>query len=298
LVSAGAGVEAARGVAAKGPETMADEPTDWLAVNKRDAPLILAFPHAGTDLTPDIEHDLASSKLACQDTDWWLDRLYDFAAGLGATTVRTALSRTVIDVNRDPSGAPLYPDRTSTGLCPTTTFDGQAIYRAGHEPDQARIDARRRLYHEPYHLAIAAQIGRLRARHGRVVLYDAHSIRSVVPGLFAGELPHFNIGTFNGASCDPALTAQVEAACDVPGFTRTVDGRFQGGWTIRRHGRPADGVHAIQMELACRAYMDEPDGAPTPSNWPSPYDPDRATPARAVLAKVLETCLDFASGVG
>jgi N-formylglutamate deformylase len=275
---------------------MTAEPAAWLAVNERDAPLLVAFPHAGTGLTADIEHDLASSRLACQDTDWWLDRLYDFAAGLGATTVRTALSRTVIDVNRDPGGASLYPGRATTELCPTTTFDGQPLYRPGHQPDAARIDARRRLYHDPYHQAIAAQISRLRARHGRVVLYDAHSIRSLIPRLFDGELPHFNIGTFNGASCDPDLTARVDAACDVPGFTRVVNGRFQGGWTTRRHGRPADGDHAIQMELACRAYMDEPDGPPNPSNWPSPYDPDRATPARAVLAKVLETCLAFATG--
>jgi formiminoglutamase len=275
---------------------MIAEPSDWLAVNERDAPLIVAFPHAGTSLTAELEHDLTSPNLACQDTDWWLDRLYDFAAGLGATTVRTALSRTVIDVNRDPSGASLYPGRTTTELCPTTTFDGQPLYRPGHEPDGARIDSRRRLYHDPYHRAIAAQVARLRGRHSRVVLYDAHSIRSLIPRLFEGELPHFNIGTFNGASCDAALTASVDAACDVPGFTRVVNGRFQGGWTTRRHGRPDEGAHAIQMELACRTYMDEPDGALTSSNWPSPYDPDRATPARAVLAKVLETCLAFASG--
>jgi formiminoglutamase len=224
-----------------------------------------------------------------------VDRLYDFAAALGVTTVRTSISRTVIDVNRDPSGASLYPGKTTTELCPTTTFDGEALYRSGHEPDPAQIEARVRLHHEPYHAALAAQIARLRARYARIVLYDAHSIRSLIPRLFEGELPHFNIGTFNGASCDPALTARVDAACDIPGFSRVVNGRFQGGWTTRRHGRPDDGVHAIQMELACRAYMDEPNGPPTSANWPSPYDSHRATPAREVLAKVLETCIAFAS---
>jgi formiminoglutamase len=268
--------------------------TSWLAVNERDAPLIVAFPHTGTDVPADVERDLVSSKLACRDTDWWVDRLYDFVAALGATTVRTAISRAVIDVNRDPSGGSLYPGLATTELCPTTTFDGEALYRAGHEPDPAGIEARRRLYHEPYHAALAAQIARLLAGHPRVVLYDAHSIRSLIPRLFEGELPHFNIGTFGGASCDPALTERVDAACDIAGFSRVVNGRFQGGWTTRFHGRPGDGVHAIQMELACRAYMDEPAEPLTSANWPSPYNEDRATPARAVLAKVLETCIAFA----
>ena len=270
--------------------------TSWLAVNERDAPLIVAFPHTGTDIPADVEHDLASATLARQDTDWWLDRLYDFAAALGATTVRTAISRAAIDVNRDPSGASLYPGQATTELCPTTTFDGEPLYRPGHAPDPARIGERRRLYHAPYHEALAAQIARLRARHSRIVLYDAHSIRSVIPRLLEGELPHFNIGTWRGASCDPALTAGVEAACAVVGFTQVTNGRFQGGWTTRAHGRPSDGVHAIQMEMACRAYMDEPPGPLTAADWPTPYDPDRATPAREVLAKVLETCLAFASG--
>ncbi|HLZ83501.1 MAG TPA: N-formylglutamate deformylase [Caulobacteraceae bacterium] len=273
---------------------MTSDPNDWLAVNERDAPLIVAFPHTGTDIPADIDRDLASSPLARQDADWWLDRLYDFAASLGATTVRTSISRTVIDVNRDPSGASLYPGQATTELCPTTTFDGEPLYRTGRAPDPAHVDERRRLWFEPYHAALADQIARLRSRHGRVVLYDAHSIRSIITRLFEGELPHFNIGTYGGASCDPVLTASIEAACAVPGFTQVTNGRFQGGWTTRRHGRPAEGVHAIQMEMACRAYMDEPEGPLTATNWPPPYDPDRATPARAVLAKVLETCIAFA----
>jgi formiminoglutamase len=273
---------------------IADAPS-WLAVNERDAPLIVAFPHAGTDIPSDIERDLASTTLARQDTDWWLDRLYDFAAALGATTVRTTVSRTVIDMNRDPTGAPLYPGQATTELCPTTTFEGEPLYRPGRAPEPKAVDERRRRWHEPYHAAIGAQISRLKARHGRVVLYDAHSTRSVIPRLFEGELPHFNIGTFRGASCDPALTAAVAGACEVPGFSSVIDGRFQGGWTTRRHGRPGDGVHAIQMELACRAYMDEPAGPLTSANWPSPYDPDRATPARTILSHVLSACLAFAS---
>lgn len=265
---------------------------DWLEVGRGDAPLVVSFPHTGTDIPEEIEARLVSPWLARKDADWWIDRLYGFARSLGATTVRTAISRTVIDVNRDPSGASLYPGQTTTELCPTTTFDGEPLYREGEAPDAAEIARRREAYFAPYHAALAAELERLRASHGRVVLYEAHSIRSRIPRLFDGELPNFNIGTNSGASCDPALTSVVEAACDASGFSRVTNGRFKGGWTTRHYGRPETGVHAVQMELACRGYMDE---TPVePELWPSPYDPARAAAMRGALAKVLNACLDFA----
>jgi len=266
----------------------------WLEIHRGVAPLVVGFPHTGTDIPAGLESGFVSPWLARRDADWWIDRLYDFAADLGATTVRTRISRSVIDVNRDPSGASLYPGQATTELCPTTSFDGEPLYRPGAEPDAAEIDRRRTTYFEPYHAALAAELERLRAQHERVVLYDAHSIRSRIPRLFEGELPQFNIGTFSGASCDAALTAAVEAACDAPGFGRVTDGRFKGGWTTRRYGAPASGVHAIQMELACRGYMDDPDAPPTPDSWPSPYDPARAAAMRAALTQILTAVLDFA----
>ncbi|WP_309090477.1 N-formylglutamate deformylase [Phenylobacterium sp.] len=268
---------------------------DWLEVTRGEAPLLVSFPHTGTDIPADIEARLTSPWLARKDADWWIHRLYDFAAELGATLVRTRISRTVIDVNRDPSGASLYPGQATTELCPTTTFDGEPLYLEGQAPDEAEIAQRRATWFEPYHQMLSAELARLRARHGRVVLYEAHSIRSHVPRLFDGELPNINIGTNSGASCDPVLTDAVERACDASGFSRVTDGRFKGGWTTRHYGRPDDGVHAIQMELACRGYMDEPAGPPTPEAWPAPYDPDRARFMRGALTHVLNACLDFAS---
>ena len=267
--------------------------TDWLEIVRGDAPLVVSFPHTGTALIPRVSGRLISPWLARKDADWWVERLYDFAPDLGATTVRTAMSRTIIDVNRDPSGASLYPGQATTGLCPTTTFDGEPLYRRA-EPDEAEIARRRVDYFEPYHAALQGEIARLRARHGKVVLYEAHSIRSEIPRLFEGKLPNFNIGTNSNASCDPALTAAVEAACDASPFSRVTNGRFKGGWTTRRYGRPGDGVHAIQMELACRGYMDEPPGLLTSRTWPTDYSEDRAAPMRAVLTQVLNACLDFA----
>jgi N-formylglutamate deformylase len=154
------------------------------------------------------------------------------------------------------------------------------------------------VYFEPYHDAIVIEIARLRARYPLVVLYDCHSIRSTIPRLFEGALPNFNIGTNTGASCAPALTQAVEAACARTGFTRVTNGRFKGGYTTRHHGRPAQAVHAIQMELACRGYMHEPLGPVNADNWPSPYDEVTARPMRAALRLILESCLRFVDTQG
>lgn len=266
----------------------------WLTVRRGSAPLVVTMPHTGTELVAGIEAGLESPWLARKDADWWIHRLYDFAADLGATVIRTDISRTVIDVNRDPSGASLYPGQATTELCPTTTFDGEPLYRPGYAADATQIATRRRAYFEPYHRALTDEIARLRTRHARVVVYDCHSIRSRIPRLFAGRLPNFNIGTNSGASCAPELTARVEAICAETAFERVTNGRFKGGYTTRHHGRPADGVHAMQMELACRGYMREPDEV-NPGNWPTPYEEGVAAPMRAVLERILRACIEFAA---
>jgi len=268
----------------------------WLTVRQGAAPLLLCMPHTGTMIPPEIESRLVSPWLARKDTDWWIDRLYGFASDLGASVVHTSLSRTVIDCNRDPSGASLYPGQATTELCPTTTFDGEMLYRAGAAPQEAEIAARRADYFEPYHHAVASEIARLRALHPVVVLYDCHSIRSQVPRLFTGTLPNFNIGTYAGASCAPQLAARIERLCDRGGpFSRVTNGRFKGGYTTRHYGQPQVGVHAVQMELACRGYLREPQGEVDVANWPSPWDEAVAAPMRAVLQQVLGACLEFAS---
>ena len=282
---------------------------DWLHIHRGDAPLVVAFPHGGTDLAG-LDDRFVSPWLARLDIDWWIAELYAFVRDLGATTVATDISRSVIDMNRDPSGASLYPGQATTELCPTTSFDGEPLYRGGG-PDAAEVGRRLDHWHRPYHAALAGELERLRATHGRVVLYDAHSIRSHVPRLFDGELPQFNIGTNNGATCAAELTDAVAAACLRPGESRgpssggetgprlppgndlVVNGRFKGGWTTRHYGRPESGVHAIQMELAQRGYMTEP-ATPDESNWPSPLDPDPAI--LPVLRRVIAAALDFAKG--
>ena len=259
----------------------------WLHVARRDTPLILAFPHGGTHVPEALADQFRSTWWAIRDADWHIRALYDGLAD--ATMIWTDVSRSVIDCNRDPSGASLYPGQNTTGLCPSETFDAQPLYRDGAAPD---IDARRAAWFAPYHAAIGEEIARLRALHPRIVLYDCHSIRSRIPHLFDGELPELNIGTDNGATCDAVLSDAVVAAS--AGRSHVLDGRFRGGWTTRHYGRPREGVHAIHMEIAMRAYLDEPAGAPDEANWPPRWNPERAAPLRADLARILAAAMAFA----
>lgn len=256
-------------------------------ITRRDGPLVLSMPHSGTHVPHDIGARLTEAGRDLPDTDWWLERLYDFAGELEATEIRANASRYVIDVNRPPDDASLYPGQFTTGLCPTITFDGEPLYYDGKEPDAAEIESRRRAWHEPYHAALTAELERVRERHGFALLYDCHSIRSRVPRLFDGELPVLNVGTNNGRSCARSLeTAIVNVCAGQDEFSHVVNGRFRGGWITRHHGRPEGGVHAVQMELAQRAYMLE--------RPPREFDETRAERTRAVLRGVLDAMLEWA----
>ncbi|SKB48875.1 N-formylglutamate deformylase [Sphingopyxis flava] len=260
-------------------------------IRRGTEPLVVAFAHGGTDLAG-LDDQFISPARALFDTDWWIEDLYAFAADMGATLIANDISRSIVDMNRDPSGASLYPGQATTELCPSTTFDGAPLHRFG-VPDEAEITRRLQQYHRPYHEALSAELARLRDAHGRVVLYDAHSIRSRVPRLFEGELPQFNIGTNGGVTCAEELEAAIANICAASGKSHVVNGRFKGGWTTRHYGRPEDGVHAIQMELAMRGYMAEPEIL-SELDWPPPIDPH--PPIRPVLRQLLAAALAFAKG--
>ncbi len=268
---------------------------NWLTIRRGSAPLVISIPHAGVEIPREIETTLVSPWLARKDTDWWVDRLYQHAGMSDLTIVQTAISRTVIDVNRDPSGRSLYPGQATTELCPSMTFDGEPLYQSGEAPGAEEVLRRKARWFVPYHEALSAELARLRGAHAHVVLYDAHSIRSSVPRLFDGTLPHFNIGTNAGASCAAELTRAVEAACDATSFSRVTNGRFRGGYITRKHGNRHLGVHAIQMELACRSYLREPIGRVDPSNWPLPLDEGFAAPMIVAIGEILRASLQFAA---
>ncbi|NDV00191.1 N-formylglutamate deformylase [Pseudoroseicyclus tamaricis] len=254
-------------------------------VTRGDGPVVLGLPHTGTWLPEDVRARLNERGRALADTDWHIDRLY---AGLlpGVTKVRATFHRYLLDANRDPSGASLYPGQNTTGLVPMTDFDGEAIW--DDPPGEVEIEARREAYHAPYHAALSAELERVRARHGVAILYDCHSIRGEIPFLFGGHLPDFNIGTNGGTTCAPAIEAAVQGICAAaPGYSYILNGRFTGGWTTRHYGRPAKGLHAIQMELAQRNYLTEE--AP-----PWAYDEAKAEALRTHLKDILQTLAGLA----
>lgn len=225
-----------------------------VAVSRGDSPVILSFPHVGTYVPDDISEQLNEEGKLLRDTDWHVHELY---SGLlpNASTVRATFHRYVVDANRDPSGANLYPGQTGTGLVPLSTFDNVPIWRPGVEPDADETARRLTAFHAPYHAALQAEVERVHARYGVAVLYDCHSIRSVIPWMFEGVLPDFNIGTNIGQSCASVIEQDVLRICAGSGRTHVLNGRFRGGWTTRHYGKPEQGVHAIQMELAQSSHL-------------------------------------------
>jgi len=244
-------------------------------------PLLISMPHAGLRLTPAVESGLIDAAKSLPDTDWHIPRLYDFADELGASVVAAEYSRFVIDLNRPSDNKPLYAGAT-TGLYPETLFDGVPLFH------QQPSDAERARYLEeiwvPYHRTIEQELARLRDEFGYALLWDAHSIRSHVPHLFEGRLPDFNLGTFNGASCDPELAQRLESVCARFGdYNHVLNGRFKGGHITRHFGAPAHDIHAVQLELAQSTYMEEFE--------PFNYRPDLAEPTREVLKALLTELL-------
>ncbi|MFB9224691.1 N-formylglutamate deformylase [Paracoccus cavernae] len=249
-----------------------------------DSPIILGLPHTGTWVPDEIRAKLNARGQTLADTDWHIERLYD---GLldGATTVRALFHRYVIDANRGPDDASLYPGQNTTGLVPVTDFDGEPIWL--ENPTEAEIAARKATYHAPYHAALQAEIERVKARHGVAILYDCHSIRSHIPFLFEGTLPDFNIGTNNGATCDAAIESATFDICAASGRTHVLNGRFKGGWTTRHYGQPENGVHAIQMELAQATHL-------TTEAVPFSYDEEKAEGMRVHLRQILGALAELA----
>lgn len=254
-------------------------------VHHGEGPIVLGFPHAGTWLPTGVWAELNETGRALTDTDWHVDRLY---AGLlpDATTVRATFHRYLIDANRDPAGASLYPGRNTTELVPTTDFDGSAIWNK--VPSDNEIEMRRERYHSIYHAALENEMRRVRDRHGIVILFDCHSIRSTIPFLFDGLLPDFNIGTNDGVTCAPGIQQATNDICtSASDYTCAMNGRFKGGWTTRRYGRPPEGFHAIQMELAQSTYLKSEES-------PFEYDDVRAGRLRPILSDILHSLKDRA----
>lgn len=257
--------------------------SDVYELHRGTAALLISLPHDGTAIPEDIAPHMHDAARRVPDTDWHVATLYDFARELGASILVPRYSRYVIDLNRAPDGRALYPGRAETSLCPTIAFSGEPIYREGHAPDEAEVERRRTTYWQPYHLALAGELARIKSAHGQALLWEGHSIRSEVPMLFEGRLPDLNLGTADGASCGSErlrrITDLLGAQTD---YSWVANGRFKGGFITRNYGRPADGVDAVQLELAQLTYMDERSQR---------YDAVRAGRLQGLLKKMLATAL-------
>jgi N-formylglutamate deformylase len=256
---------------------------DVFALHRGTTPLLVSLPHDGTALPEALAQRMTAEARGVPDTDWFVGRLYDFARQLGASLLVPVHSRYVVDLNRPPDDLSLYPGQKTTGLCPVQRFTGEPVYLAGQEPSAGEVADRVERYWRPYHDALGAELARLRGLHGRAVLWEGHSIRSVVPFLFEGRLPDFNLGTAAGTSCAPAMQARLEALLAAQSdYSWVSNARFKGGYITRHYGRPAEGVDAVQLELAQSTYMDETTGR---------YDASRAQRLQGVVGSLLRAAL-------
>lgn len=254
------------------------------ALHRGNSPLFVSLPHVGTELPDDQRWRYVERAFGVEDTDWHLDRLYDFARDLGASLIVPRYSRYLIDLNRPRENTPMYPGMNNTELCPTRFFTGEPLYRDDSAPDPAEIARRVERYWRPYHEALRAELDRLRERHGHAILFDGHSIKSELPWLFDGRLPDLNLGTADGASCAPTLRSTLAAVLAGQNrFSQVVDGRFKGGHTTRHYGDPERGVHAIQLEMCWRCYLEE--------SAPQAWDAGRAEAVLPVLRQLIDTML-------
>lgn len=255
-------------------------------LHRGHTPLLLSLPHVGTLIPTELQSLYTDEALAAPDTDWFLDEVYAFAHELGASVLVPRWSRYVIDLNRPPENAPMYPGVNNTELCPTRDFTGQPIHRPGGAPGPAQVNERLARYWQPYHQALADELARLKAAHGHALLWDGHSIKSELPWLFQGRLPDLNVGTVDGASCDGRLRAALNGVLSAQSrYSHVTDGRFKGGYITRQHGRPAQGVHAVQLEMCWSTYMDE-----TP---PWQLSPERCADLQPLLRALLTTMLHW-----
>ncbi len=261
---------------------------DVYTLHRGSAPLLVSVPHDGTAVPDDIAARLTPEARRVPDTDWHVARLYAFARELGASLIVPKHSRYVIDLNRSEDDVSLYPGQNTTGLCPVVRFSGDPVYLPGQEPSEDEIRARVDRYWRPYHAALRGELERLRTAHGRVVLWEGHSIRGELPFLFEGRLPDLNLGTAAGASCSSPLQARLETALAAQrGYDFVVNGRFKGGYITRHYGDPAHGIDAVQLEISQRIYMDEDS---------FDYDEQRAAHAQAAIRTLLQHALDHALG--
>jgi N-formylglutamate deformylase len=256
---------------------------DTYTLHRGTAPLLISLPHDGSDIPATLAARMTASAQRAPDTDWFVSRLYEFGKSLGASMLVPRFSRYVVDLNRPPDDVSLYPGQNTTGLCPIVQFSGEPVYLEGQLPDEREIAGRIETYWQPFHTALENELQRIRGEHGRVLLWEGHSIRGRLPFLFEGRLPDFNVGTVNGTSCLPRTQTAIESMLsEQTDYSWISNGRFKGGYNTRHYGRPTQGIEAVQLELVQSNYMDEDAVS---------YYERLAAPTQALIVKLMRAAL-------
>lgn len=253
-------------------------------VTSTKLPIVLSVPHAGTMIPQAIQSELKEALLPADDTDWFVDQLYEFAPQLGITMIVAQNSRWVIDLNRDPAGKPLYQDgRVITGLCPATNFLGEPIYKdARTSVAEEEVARRRALYFDPYHSALNNLLQETKTTFGHVLLWDCHSIRKNVPSISNEPFADLILGTVDGTSAAPEIIANTVSQLQNSSYSFSMNNPFKGGFITRCFGKPEANQHALQLEMAKVNYMDDREER---------YDAKRAASMQSLLIKTILSAL-------
>ncbi len=241
----------------------------------KSVPILISSPHSGTAFPPEIRSKFDAEMARKQDdADWFIDQLYDFAPQLGITMITANYSRWVIDLNRNPKSQPLYSDgRVITGLVPVTNFNGASLYNS-EVPDTSEINVRIEKYYQPYHAEVRKMLDQMKSQFGKVLLFDAHSIRKIVPGIQPQPFPDLILGDNDGKSASESIINVAWNSISKSKYEVSHNHPFKGGQITRSFGRPEKNVHALQLEMAKINYMDVTE---------TEYDVAKATEMRHLL---------------
>jgi N-formylglutamate amidohydrolase len=249
-------------------------------------PILLSVPHCGINFPEEIKSEYKQSLIqAPDDTDWFVHQLYDFAPSMGITVIHAVYSRWVIDINRDPQSKPLYTDgRIITALCPTTTFLGESIYNDGRD-EVGGEEVKRRVenYYNPYHQKIQELLNDLKLQFGKVLLWDCHSIRELVPTIHKEKFPDLILGDADGTSASPGIIETAIKGLETREYSFSHNYPFKGGYITRHFGKPVENQHALQLEMSKTKYMDDAE---------KKYDATRATKMSKLLKATLSNLTD------
>jgi N-formylglutamate amidohydrolase len=272
-----------------------------VAPAEQTVPFVFNSPHSGRYYPADF---LAAASLDAfeirRSEDLLVDRLFAGVTALGAPLLSATYPRAYIDVNREPyeldpkmfeGRLPPFANVRSLrvagglGTIPRVVSDTASIYRGPLSVEEAL--ARIETVYRPYHDTLRRLLAQTHVAFGLAVLIDCHSMPSSVRGAAARARPDFVLGDRFGSSCMPELTDCAASALNALGYTVSHNKPYAGGFITEHYGRPARGLHALQIEVNRALYMDEIGLAPHHGFQRLAHDLDR------VAASLLDLVADI-----